>query len=88
MDAIDFPQANDNLGKPRDMTHAQCGSLPVYKTGRNNPLEPMGYTLSCWELSEEDISIVLATRKIWVHVIAGGVSQPPISLTTADPWGE
>jgi hypothetical protein len=83
--AIDFPQRNDYIGKPKTMTDNQCYALPVARIITHIPgetyqdkAEPVHAHISCWELSEEERSEVARTGKVYLKVI--GVSTYPISV--------
>jgi hypothetical protein len=53
--------------------------LPVHADGKE-------ITISCWELSGDDLAEVLQTKKVWVWVFAGGQSQPPIGISATNPF--
>lgn len=79
MKAIHFPEANKLLTPPKGMTKEECSDLPVYNDGK--------ISLSCWELSVEEVHKLMTTRKIWLWVWAGK-TQPPVALDVSDPWPE
>ncbi len=70
--AINFVGVNKVLGKPVDLTDAECGSLPVYSDGK--------VCVSCWELTDQEIEDVVKTRRMYCLVMSG-YTQPPILLS-------
>ena len=76
MKAINFPESNKHLLKPKGWTDDECDSLPVLTNGK--------ICVSCWELSEEEKKQLLETGKIWLMVWSGH-TQPPVCLTTIKP---
>ena len=81
MKPIEFPQQEITLRKPDTMTHAECGSLPIYRTAG-------GCCISCWQASLWDRLKFLFTGKLWVWVVSGR-TQPPIYLGIEEPeWPE
>ena len=60
------------LTKPKNMTDEQCSSLPVYAEN--------GVCTSCWKLSFKERLNALLFGKIWVGVLTGTSTQPPISV--------
>lgn len=81
MKPVDFPQANFTYTRPATMTAEQCGDLRVYKG--NYPGGPP-VSISCFEVSDDELREIIKTKKIWLHVI--GISHPPVSLTAESPW--
>ncbi len=73
---IKFRGANGVLSKPKNMTDAECSSLPVYRDGT--------YCVSCWELGEKELRKVMRTKKVFIGVLSGH-TQPPIFLTATNP---
>lgn len=78
MKPIEFKEMNTKLTKPEGMTDEECSSLPAYV----NQTE----SISCWELSDDDIMLMTATRRIWVRVVSGNGSQPPIGIQAETPF--
>jgi hypothetical protein len=80
MHPVKFPQSNAQLVPPVTMSAEECGVLPV----RMDP--EAGFTISCWEPTDAEIEELKATKKLWVYVWTGGISQPPIAIATQDPF--
>lgn len=75
MKPVKFPEQNCDLGRPTNMTKEECGSLPVYRDGKQ--------CISKWELNEEDKKHILEKGYIWLHVF-GGHTQPPVWIDAND----
>lgn len=71
MKPIKFKEANGELQKPASMTDKECGSLSVFKDGRQ--------CLSCWKPTLREKLSILFFGRVWVWVLSGN-TQPPISL--------
>ena len=87
---IDFPDRNDFIGKPPDMTDDQCLALPVcrmltYIPGETKDSEPVQVAahVSCWQLSEEEKAAVLQTGKVYVKIL--GHTLFPMSVEGIKP---
>lgn len=87
---IDFPERNDFIGKPHDMTDEQCSSIPVcrmmtYIPGETPESEPVQVAahVSCWELTEEELAEVTKTGKIYVKIL--GHTLFPMSIHGVKP---
>jgi hypothetical protein len=72
MKPIEFKEQNRVLTKPEGMTDEQCGSLPVRAEN--------GVCTSCWKMTFKERLNALFFGKIWVSVLTGTQTQPPISL--------
>ena len=72
MNPIEFKEQTKVLGKPKNMTDEECGSLPVYCDGQQ--------CISCWKLSWKERLQVLLYGKLWAFVISG-YTQPPIAFS-------
>ncbi|WP_234734784.1 hypothetical protein [Tellurirhabdus bombi] len=72
---VDFPEANYTLGAPQGMDN--CLPLPVFRDGTN--------CVSCWQLTDEEVELLLVTRRIYIGVVSGK-TQPPIFATTIPPF--
>lgn len=81
MKPIPFPQQNMEYNKPTLMTDAQCNTLPAFK-GEDSEGFPV--VISCWELSEEDITQLVKTKTVYLTVVSRGM--PPISLQVETPF--
>ena len=72
MKPIELKEQNRLLRKPDSMTDEQCGSLPVHVAE--------GVCTSCWKMTFKERLKTLFYGKIWVSVITGTSTQPPISV--------
>lgn len=72
----DFPESNRALGKPANMSDAECGTLPVYTDGR--------MCVSCWQPSQAEREAIAAGLPVWLGVHSG-YSQPPVFVSTLKP---
>ena len=69
---VQFPEANFTWkGWPADDDEIEVEDLPAYRT-------KYGLTISCWELSPEEIAEVARTGKVWINVYAK--THPPVSV--------
>lgn len=64
---VDFPGANLLLGPPKGMTEEEVQTMPVCHIN--------GQYVSCWRLSDEELSEILVTREIWQTLLGSG-AQP------------
>ncbi len=71
MEPMKFPQANRNLLKPKGMTDAECGSLPVLTDGK--------ICISLWKANFRERLSFLLFGRLWLSVWSGQ-TQPPVSL--------
>lgn len=78
MKPIEFPQASKTLTRPPGEKYKLVKPLPVYT-------DEIG-CISCWKATWKDRLNILFHGKIWVGVMSGNESQPPISLGSEDPW--
>lgn len=60
----------------------ECGPLPVYQD------LGAGITLSCWQMTLRERLSALVFGRVWVSVLMGGRTQPPIALeaTRSQQW--
>lgn len=79
---VTFEEQNLIFVKPGDMTEEQCGSLPVW-AGKDADGVPV--IISCWQPSREDLQELMETGRLWL-VVTGSV-QPPVRITTENPFG-
>lgn len=82
MKGVKFEQANFDWGAPKGMEN-ECSTLPAWRGREAVTNYPV--SVSCWELSKEELEEVQRTGKIWLRVYGEG--HPPVSLGTEDPWG-
>lgn len=78
MKPIEFSEANVLLKKPSTMTDAECGSLHVYTDGEN--------CISCWKLGWKERVSALLFGKVWLCVLSGSRTQPPVYLVATRQW--
>jgi hypothetical protein len=88
---VDFPQANNTLGKPADMTDEQCLPLPVHHYQQalgSNPEsgdpETLPAIISCWKLSPEELEEINRTGVVWVNTL--GRTLAPFSVFVKNPF--
>ena len=67
-----FPEANAVWEGPGDV-----GDLPAFRED--------ALSISCWELSAEELREVLDTGKVWLHVWG---QHPPVYVTAEQPFEE
>ncbi|MBC7948667.1 MAG: hypothetical protein H7Y42_12340 [Chitinophagaceae bacterium] len=74
--AIDFPERNDYIGKPEDLSENQCYALPVarivtYIPGQEKISEPVQVhaNVSCWQLTEEETQEVAKSGKVYLRIL-------------------
>ena len=80
MKPVEFTEQNHVFKKPEAMTDEQCTSLPV------RVLED-GTSVSCWEVTTDELIEISQTRRVYVGVIFGG-KQPPIWVAAENPFTE
>ena len=73
-----LPEANLMLGRPSNMTEAECSSLPVHVT-----TAPRQF-ISRWQPTADDLERLVRGEPIWIHVFGEG--HPPIAVTTENPF--
>jgi hypothetical protein len=78
---IEFPQANQVFKKPDNMTDEECYELHTFHGLVDGP--NLG-TISCWQLSKEDIEEIQRTGVIWLRVL--GARLPPMAVFTENPF--
>lgn len=83
--AIDFPERNDWIGKPENLSNNQCYALPISRIITQIPgvmeksqSQPVLAHVSCWQLSEEELEEVKRTGKVYVRII--GVTLFPMTV--------
>lgn len=65
---VEFDGVNSRLGPPKGMDELEVQTLPVFSNGQ--------VCISCWELSDEELAYVIATRRVYLSVMFGS-TQPP-----------
>jgi len=76
-----FHESNCVLDKPRDMDHDSCESLQVWRGLYDNGAPAV---ISCWKLTKDEVEELLATGRVWLHVI--GKTMPPVFLSAENPF--
>ena len=79
--AIDYPEANVTLERPKDMTDEQCHALQVW---RGQAADGTPLVVSKWQLSVEDLKEINEKGVIYLGVI--GYTMPPVWLVTESPF--
>lgn len=72
---IKWSGANKALGPPKGVEEDQVHTLHVFNNG--------ACSVSCWELSDEDIAEVIRTRRLFASVWYGP-TQPPMAIGTEE----
>jgi len=82
---VTFPEHNDIIHKPKDMTDEQCLDLAVWKG--QIIIDEEGNTchgyISCWQLSKEDLEEIQRTGVIWQTILSNRL--PPSSVQVEKP---
>lgn len=71
---VSFTDQTQELGKPENMTEEECYSLPIKRTtnGEWPAIE------SVWEIPEEDLKIIIESKRIRLGIIGNGM--PPVYI--------
>ena len=77
MKPITFVEHNAVLQKPANMTDKECGSLSVYRDGKQ--------CISCWKMSFKERISALLFGKVWLYVLSGN-TQPPVALEVSNNY--
>lgn len=72
---VGFEQANFEFRAPENMTPEQCADLPAFVSD--------GQIISCWRLSETELTIIAKTGVLWLSII--GMAMPPVALAATGP---
>jgi hypothetical protein len=77
----EFPQQNNVLAKPADMTDEQCSGLPCFHYS-----DPEGFSnvLSFWAFTPGELEEATRAGGIWVNTM--GKTVAPFALFTKDPF--
>lgn len=75
MTPVDFLEAMRSLGAPKGMS--ECDPLPV----ADRTVNGLPCVVSCWELTDDELAQVVATKRVWLAVVSGNGSQPPVILS-------
>lgn len=80
MKPIKFKKATKVLQKPSTMTDAECASLHVWTDGKE--------CVSCWKPTFKERLNVLFFGKIYLGVLTGRSTQPPVFVTAEYPFNK
>jgi hypothetical protein len=77
-----FDQSNAYLGRPADMTDAECAPLSIarVKDAGGRPV-----VISCWKLTKEELDEVNRTGRVWLGVV--GFTMQPAWILGTSPFG-
>lgn len=76
MKSVKFPGANIEIGKGQ----------PEYFVIHGKRLPgPSGEIIMCWEISDEELQVVMKTKKIWYHRLTGNGPFQPMRITVEQP---
>lgn len=78
MKPIKFKEATKVLQKPSTMTDAECASLHVWTDGKE--------CVSCWKPTIKERVRILFGGKIYLGVLSGCSTQPPVFVTGEYPF--
>lgn len=78
MKPIKFKEATKVLQKPSTMTNAECASLHVWTDGKE--------CVSCWKPSAKDRLHILFHGNIYLGILSGCSTQPPVFVTAEYPF--
>ena len=74
---VEFPERNFIWrGWPADGDRPEVADLPAYRSEAQ--------TISCWELSDEEVEEIVRTRRVWIGVLGSG--HPPVYATGTSPF--
>ncbi len=77
MRAVDFPERNKVLQKPKGATDEECFDLEIFTDGSQ--------CVSCWELNKEELELIQKTGRIYLGILSGQ-TQPPVWLSIENPF--
>ena len=78
MKPVEFKDQTMVFRKPENMTEEQCGSLPAKQHHIEIDGAKFNAIESVWELTDEEIIVLMVTKRIRLRVIANGM--PPVEL--------
>lgn len=81
MEAVNFEQANTNLGPPKGKTEDEVGTLRVF---RGESADGQKVVISKWKLTKEEVAHLLAGECLYLWVY--GETMPPVALDTESPF--
>lgn len=79
MKPVVFPQAN-MVYKAAPGTEQAVQDLPANVE--------QGVVTSCWELTPDEVRVLVQTRRLWVSVFSGGVCSPIMPAVFMPPIGQ
>jgi len=82
---VDFPESNLPLRAP---TPEDAAAETVYTlhVRRYQDLDGVPNVLSCWELTDAEVELIVKTRRVWHN--AWGRTLTPMFITAYPPFGE
>lgn len=82
--AVRFPQVNLVLRAPTP-EDAAAGTVYDLHAYRYRDLDGAPQVLSCWELTDDEVALIVETRRIWAN--NWGETIAPMFLTGHEPFG-
>lgn len=84
MDIFNHPRCTHVMGKPSNMTDAQCAGLPVLPF-----TDELGTSaMSFWKPSAEDLAILNAGGTVALGILGGMQAHPVVFVTVGHPVEE
>jgi hypothetical protein len=80
MSPVNFPEAQQFLGRPGDMEEADCAALPICRGVFDGDGAAYPVVISCWEPTAEERAEIAAGGKVYLHLI-GRTMQPAMVST-------
>lgn len=81
---VHFPESNLALRAPTP-EDAAAGTVYTLHVRLYQDLDGAPNVLSCWELTDDEVELIVKTRRIWHN--AWGHTVTPMFLTAHDPFG-
>jgi len=78
---FEFPESNDVLRKPADMTEEECSDLPI---ARFKYPDGMRGVCSFWKLNKEELEEIQQTGGIYILFV--GDTHPPFHPQVENPF--
>lgn len=86
MFTIDFPEKNLVLRKPGEWGADDCYAMDVYYGPILLPAGQVYGYISCWQMTEDDITELIKNKgKVYLQICYP--RHPPVSLYTQNPFG-
>lgn len=77
----DFPESNQVLSRPPDMTEEECDPLCVCQSQMPDGTPVV---VSCWKLTKEELEEIQRTGRTWLIVV--GHTMPPVIMSGKKPF--